>query len=352
MKRSQCKTEIYSSTKNVKLFWFSIRLNWLLSHLVNRPVILGFHRIKKSSGGLMDRRIGVTNPKIFRKIINYMKCLGYTFTTLESLAGVLKEGKMRRFAVITFDDGFKDLYENAYPILKRNKIPFTLFLITSTVDSKKLLWLHKFYMSIEGLPPNEQIGLLKESVCSFEKNVALDSLVRKAIHSSDRRTLREIVHRIASEGGLTCRHETVAASTLYLKKSELLEMEKDGLSIESHGHEHWSFDKLQESDVKKDIELSVRFIQEEFGKRTRFVSLPFGRENGCVEGIAECLGLSGVCYADQKLLGPSTNPFKLSRILPPNDILEFSQILMWCYLGVLRDGMGLKIGLGSKIQSG
>lgn len=38
---------------------------------------------------------------------------------------------------ITFDDGFADIYHNAYPLLKSRNIPFTLFVATDAIDHKK-----------------------------------------------------------------------------------------------------------------------------------------------------------------------------------------------------------------------
>lgn len=46
---------------------------------------------------------------------------------------ILKEPSMKRIA-ITFDDGLKDLYELAYPFLKENNIPFTVFIVTDFLD--------------------------------------------------------------------------------------------------------------------------------------------------------------------------------------------------------------------------
>ena len=40
----------------------------------------------------------------------------------------------------TFNDGYKDVYLNAYPILKKFSIPATIFLPTSCIDTGEVLW--------------------------------------------------------------------------------------------------------------------------------------------------------------------------------------------------------------------
>ena len=88
----------------VKLSLFLMRVNWLLSRIVNRPIILGFHRIKKPSDSLIDRRVGVTDSDTFESIITYFNFLGYKFVSLDNLVN----SRSGRLLAITFDDGFRD----------------------------------------------------------------------------------------------------------------------------------------------------------------------------------------------------------------------------------------------------
>jgi len=322
---------------------FLMRVNWLLSRLVNRPVVLSFHQIKEPTDTLIDRRVGVTDPDIFEKIIIYMTSLGYKFVTLDSLVDGLAEPRLERVAAVTFDDGFKDLYLNAYPILKKFRIPFTLFLITSTVGSKELLWLHKLYISIEKISHKRMLKIIKEYNKSEEKETVLHSLIGKIVLTNKKTILQELVSKTACEAELRKEDEKTLAEKLYLNKAELLEMEKYGLNIEPHGHEHWPLSELNQNDAKEEIEVCVKFIEEEFSKKCRFFALPFTSINMVVEKIVKSSRLSGVCFADQKLVEFSTNRFSLSRILPHNDIFEFSFILTRRYLRALKDKIAIRI---------
>ena len=80
-------------------YFFSISL--FLARLVNRPVVLCFHRIGKSSGSLLDQRVGVTDPDSFRKVINYLRIIGYRFVSLEHLTNSIAISKLERVAVVT-----------------------------------------------------------------------------------------------------------------------------------------------------------------------------------------------------------------------------------------------------------
>ena len=54
---------------------------------------------------------------------------------------------------VTFDDGYRDNYLNAFPILKRYSVPATIFLATGVIGSERSLW------------HDEIFGLLSDRFC-------------------------------------------------------------------------------------------------------------------------------------------------------------------------------------------
>ena len=75
----------------------------------------------------------------FRCQMKYLKDNNYTTLTLDELYSYMKTGKNlpNKPIVITFDDGYKDNYTNAYPVLKEFKLKATVFVITNTIDHEK-----------------------------------------------------------------------------------------------------------------------------------------------------------------------------------------------------------------------
>lgn len=95
-------------------------------------------------------------PANFRAQMQHLAASGYTPVRLSDLSDYLREGKPlpKNPVVLTFDDGYVDNYENAFPILKQFKFPATFFVITQFVDDKKpgyMTWDQLEEMAIEGM---------------------------------------------------------------------------------------------------------------------------------------------------------------------------------------------------------
>ena len=78
-----------------------------------------------------------TNIKIndFKKHLKIIEDSNINFVNPKNFEKELKNNKNERKILLTIDDGFSSFYENAWPILKRKKIPFILFVSTREVGA-------------------------------------------------------------------------------------------------------------------------------------------------------------------------------------------------------------------------
>jgi peptidoglycan/xylan/chitin deacetylase (PgdA/CDA1 family) len=70
---------------------------------------------------------------VFKKHIETIKNTGYKFYDPKSFISEFNLPKNEKKILLTIDDGFKSFYEEAWPYLKENKIPFILFVSTEPV---------------------------------------------------------------------------------------------------------------------------------------------------------------------------------------------------------------------------
>jgi peptidoglycan/xylan/chitin deacetylase (PgdA/CDA1 family) len=97
------------------------------------PVIL-YHKIDKPGPGVLVRG-GFTPPARFARQMSYLKKQGYVFYSASELIDYYREhGAFPDNGItITFDDGWKDNYLNAFPVLRDLGIKATIFLIPSCI---------------------------------------------------------------------------------------------------------------------------------------------------------------------------------------------------------------------------
>jgi peptidoglycan/xylan/chitin deacetylase (PgdA/CDA1 family) len=98
--------------------------------------VLGLHRVGRPSANATIRGL-FTSTGLLRFQIRLLKWLGFEFKTLsEAVLGP----NASRTAVLTFDDGYEDNYHFGVPVLERENVPATVFVIASDVGKRDLIW--------------------------------------------------------------------------------------------------------------------------------------------------------------------------------------------------------------------
>ena len=97
------------------------------------PVLL-YHKIDKPGRGILVRG-GFTPPSRFARQMSYLKKRGFVFYTASELIDHYNEEGVfpSNGITLTFDDGWKDNYVHAFPVLKRLGIKATIFLVPSCI---------------------------------------------------------------------------------------------------------------------------------------------------------------------------------------------------------------------------
>jgi peptidoglycan/xylan/chitin deacetylase (PgdA/CDA1 family) len=94
--------------------------------------ILAYHSINNANSSLR------VSPKQFEEHMHYLYNKNYKVVPLKE---ALAQGRVARKTIaITFDDGYKDNYTNAFPILKKYNFPATIFLVSDYVNTNKTFW--------------------------------------------------------------------------------------------------------------------------------------------------------------------------------------------------------------------
>ena len=115
---------------------------WIGAHsgAAHMPLILGYHRVvedfrEHAGTSIAPMLIGL------RTLERQLDWLGrrYRFVDIGLAAQAVASGDRngKPLAAVSFDDGYRDVYELAFPLLRRKGIPFAVFVITDFVGTQK-----------------------------------------------------------------------------------------------------------------------------------------------------------------------------------------------------------------------
>ncbi|MDD5717686.1 MAG: polysaccharide deacetylase family protein, partial [Sulfuricurvum sp.] len=104
---------------------------------VNEFTVLSYHEIADKSETL-DSTYAVT-PSHFEEQIHWLIANGYHFIGINDILTYRKNGKPlpKKAVLMTFDDGYQSVYTNAYPIIKKYKIPVVIALVGSWMQANE-----------------------------------------------------------------------------------------------------------------------------------------------------------------------------------------------------------------------
>jgi peptidoglycan/xylan/chitin deacetylase (PgdA/CDA1 family) len=119
------------------------RLGAVLARRTVRPLVLGYHRVVDDFA--VAARTEIPSTLISRDMFErHIDWLGghFRFAGLDEIGNHLQSGEPfdEPVVAITFDDGYRDVYEQAFPVLERKGIPAAIFVVTDLVG--RPFWQH------------------------------------------------------------------------------------------------------------------------------------------------------------------------------------------------------------------
>lgn len=269
--------------------------------------ILMYHRICAQRDEL-----GIAiSPEFFEAQIRYLKKY-FTIISLDEALETIPRGTTEPLFVITFDDGYRDNYTHAYPILRRCAVPATIFVTCDDVESGSTDW-HRMDSAIRAT------ALERLDLRSFGLGiVSLEDWAEKttAIHTLHRR-LKEVDNAVRLEA-LACILERCGAwpmERIMLTWPEVRRMADEGLvTIGSHTLSHPILTRVGVAEAKREIEQSRRHIEQMIGRPVRHFAYPNGDHDRTIIDLVRQGGYAGACTTVAGCNQRLTDLYALRRI--------------------------------------
>jgi peptidoglycan/xylan/chitin deacetylase (PgdA/CDA1 family) len=270
--------------KFINLFFYYSGFYYILKFINKKKVrILMYHGVGNLQTDFnIDDPSLIISPQNFEKQIKYLSKY-YNIISLSSLCNCI-EKKIPfppNSVILTFDDGLKNNFTDAFPILQKYNITATFFLITDYIDTLKVSWDNKFFYFSSKI---DSIKLIEEFKSKFKEYPGLiESIDQKnAIehvrlilkYKFDENIREEFVNELYKKYRIKIHSEEI--KDLYLSWQEIKIMADSGISFGSHTCTHPVLSRLNLEKIKHEIVSSKINIEDKLGKIINLFAYPFG----------------------------------------------------------------------------
>jgi peptidoglycan/xylan/chitin deacetylase (PgdA/CDA1 family) len=164
--------------------------------------ILMFHQVRPwVERAFAPNRLLEITPEFLDAVLTRLHSLGFDIVSLDTALSRLDAPRARPFAVLTFDDGYKDTRDYALPVLEKHKAPFTLYVTTGFAARTARLWWVELEEAIRALPQIDiaiaDLELRLESATAAQKQAAFATLYRLLRDGPDQR-LYDVIARLCA----------------------------------------------------------------------------------------------------------------------------------------------------------
>jgi peptidoglycan/xylan/chitin deacetylase (PgdA/CDA1 family) len=271
----------------------------------SRFVVLTYHRVNDDA----HPYFGGVEVELFRRQMISLKRHFVVLPLLE-LVERAKAGEVPpNAAAITFDDGYRDNYTRAFPVLHELGLPATVFLVTDALDHDRLIWHDRVFDAFHrtAKPSVELDGETAE--------VGQTTLLRvlERVRSVSPRERDSMVDALVAKLEID---EARPEAWAKLRWDDVREMSRAGIEFGSHTLDHPILSHVDAEETRRQIRDSKARIEAELGIPVTSFAYPNGRAGDFDESTIRILVEEGYECAVTTVPGAndaSTSPFALRR---------------------------------------
>ncbi|GGW78648.1 polysaccharide deacetylase family protein [Salegentibacter mishustinae] len=259
-------------------------------------IVSNYHYIRENFATPYPSIFGLT-PLQFRTQLEQLSHFG-EFISQDDLLNFRDKPLDKNYFLINFDDGLREQYELAKPILEAMGIPYIFFINTSNFSEKKVSLVHKIHLLRSQVAPGKLLKKLKaNTLTDMEKKAALHHYNYDTKENAILKYFLNFKLGLEEQKGFIeplfseVFNEDEVVQDLYFSEAMLQDLHKKNV-LGSHSHLHLPLSRIETSEVKEELINTQNFFLEKFGQKAQALSYPYGSKDSC-EGIGDLLQEAG-----------------------------------------------------------
>jgi len=318
------------------LLYYTGILGWIAKIRLNgKCAVLMYHRVlntfEMSESHSHDAII--ISKEIFETQMKFLK-KNYNVISLDEFIGMLS-GKVpykEKSCLVTFDDGWKDNFINAYPTMKKLEISGVIFLPTDFINSKNRFWQERM----------TQLLTLLYKCCQKDNNLKKMALDRikdpkfSEVMLCGKKRLKSKVSAFIKAQKKKNENEEINKKLIalldheskkqinpvdFLNWDEVKTMSNSGIDFGSHGMSHRILIRI-ETDSSEEISKSKAVIERKLEKEINSFSYPNGNYSDKIIKFIKNCGYTVAFGTERGLVSLNDDPYKLKRININKDMTQ------------------------------
>lgn len=278
-------------------------------------------------------------PKV-ESLLKALRRRGIRAATVREVVERLDRGDPARDLVaFTMDDGYRDNYTEALPLLQRYGGSGTVFVETGVVGDRVVSWMHRYFYVVAARGERwfadeylkrsgedavrEKLG--RAAAGGNSTHGALYDLKRVLKYEADIGDRDRVTREILAAMGASDRDIAGA----FLTWDEVEALDRAGVELGAHTVHHEILSRLDPAGVRREIGESTRALGQHVRGPIVTFAYPFGRRwdysDECFAALRE-LGYRSACAAIDGTNEPATDRWQLKR-LPLNDDISIDEVL-------------------------
>ena len=251
-------------------------------------IVLNYHRVGNLEGQLHDRGLWSASADGFEKQLRFLKT-ECDVVEPQDIADLPSRGR-GHYAMITFDDGYRDNYEVAFPLLSSAGLKAVFFLATGFLDAPRLPWWDEIAWMVHsskrsGVAPTPELPL---RLCfDGDRQQAIGQLLwlYKKLPSDAAEVLMDDLAQATGSG----RAPVSLAKATWMTWDMIRQMRQAGMTIGGHTVNHPILANLPRFEQEREITGCAKRIEEELHEPMRCFSYPRGKPDAFTDETRACL---------------------------------------------------------------